>query len=308
MASKECPVSPRGGRLKKPFLDTTNYMMKNQVFVHTFEDPAKATEKGTPKIAHEVWTHNHAKLLYLVSKYGRVGYGLNPQSWMRHAALNVLVYEGIVQKELDLDYAPCSTLISAKGKCQRIWLNISQEAKSAIEDLRSKDLLQFLKISSEHFQPITAYQASFKGLDFIDKLPMALKQSVDAFTTDKQGYQRIVRFMREPKAEEEEEEAEVEPGPRKSAGDNMNGYASVEVGGSGPGAKVAPLKYNVTDDNAKDRSSFSSRQDESLEERVDRLMKQLGATDRGENTHASEPAGPAAAAKESELEDNDEEP
>lgn len=54
------------------------------------------------------------------------------------------------------------------GLCaKRVFLNITQEGKAAVDDLREKEHINGLKLSTEDFQPVTAYQVSHKGLDFI---------------------------------------------------------------------------------------------------------------------------------------------
>jgi hypothetical protein len=45
---------------------------------------------------------------------------------------------------------------------RRIWLNVTQEGKSAVDDLRELGLVNGLKLTSEDFQPITALQVSLK--------------------------------------------------------------------------------------------------------------------------------------------------
>ena len=51
--------------------------------------------------------------------------GDSTDRWIRKQALSVLIYEGIVAKVFDYDYAPCSSLIDNR----RVWINISQEGK-----------------------------------------------------------------------------------------------------------------------------------------------------------------------------------
>ena len=78
-----------------------------------------------------------------------------------------------------LSDAPASALLSFDGKSRRLFINISQEGKSAIDDLRELRYINGLKLSSEDFQPVTAYQVASKSLDFIDRFPAQLKKSVD---------------------------------------------------------------------------------------------------------------------------------
>jgi hypothetical protein len=91
-----------------------------------------------------------------------------------------LIYECIVGGILDYDYSPFLTLITQDGHSQRKFLNISQEGKSAIDDLREAKLINGLKLSSEDFQPITSYQVSKAGMDFIQKFPPELRRQVDS--------------------------------------------------------------------------------------------------------------------------------
>lgn len=100
---------------------------------------------------------------------------------MRQLPLNVIMYQGITAGALDFDYAPCSMLVSFEGRSRRIWLNITQEGKAAVDDLREKGLLNGLKLSTEDFQPVTAYQVSMKGLEFLKLVGDDLRKEVDAF-------------------------------------------------------------------------------------------------------------------------------
>ena len=107
----------------------------------------------------EEWSFDHARLIYLVSLYASYAKNIHEnETWIRHLPLLVLIYEGIVNGNLDYDYAPFNTLISCNGTSIRRWINISQEGKGAIEDMREKKLLNGLKLSTDDFQPSTAYQ------------------------------------------------------------------------------------------------------------------------------------------------------
>ena len=75
--------------------------------------------------------------------------------------------------------APASVLLSLEGKSRRLFMNISQEGRSAIDDLRELRYINGLKLSSEDFQPVTAYQVASKSLDFIERFPSELKASID---------------------------------------------------------------------------------------------------------------------------------
>ena len=71
------------------------------------------------------------------------------EGWIRKNSLLVLIFEGIVAGVFDYDYAPVSAMVGTK----RVWLNISQEGKDDIDDVRQGGLINGLKLSSEDLQP-----------------------------------------------------------------------------------------------------------------------------------------------------------
>ena len=96
------------------------------------------------------WSLNHAKLLYMISKYAVTAQSKDEdESWIRNVPLLVLVYEGIVKGVLDFDYAPYSTLISHEGVSRRSFMNVTQEGKSAVDDLReqNEELMERLRLT-----------------------------------------------------------------------------------------------------------------------------------------------------------------
>ena len=133
-------------------------------------------EDGTSELIEEEWSAQHCKICYLMSLYAKCALtSTDNESWIRNIPLVVLIYEGIVKGIIDFDYAPCSVLITQEGKSKRVWLNITQEGKAAVDDLREKELINGLKLSTEDFQPVTAFQVSKKGLDFLKQVPMEMK-------------------------------------------------------------------------------------------------------------------------------------
>jgi len=125
---------------------------------------------------------DHAKVLYIISKYARCAVTAQQrEGWIRQIPLMVLIYEGVVSGVLDFDYAPGSRLVSAQGSSVRMWINISQEGKSCVDDLREWKLINGLKLSTEDFQPVTAFQVSVKGLKLLKQLPREWKNDVNSF-------------------------------------------------------------------------------------------------------------------------------
>jgi hypothetical protein len=83
-------------------------------------------------------TNVHCKLLVLISKYGQMPVADEPETWIRELPLLVLVYEGITAGVFEMDYSPQCMTMSHTGVTRRMFLNISQEAKSAIDELREQ--------------------------------------------------------------------------------------------------------------------------------------------------------------------------
>ena len=74
------------------------------------------------------------------------------------------------------DYAPSTRVVGAL----RLYLNISQEGKSCIDDLREMGLLNSLTLSSIEYQSIRAYQISTEGEAALENLlTPRMKEEVD---------------------------------------------------------------------------------------------------------------------------------
>ncbi|KAE9024648.1 hypothetical protein PF005_g4155 [Phytophthora fragariae] len=103
------------------------------------------------------------------------------ETWIRQVALLVLLYEGIDAGILPFDYSPSLMWLTFKKHTDRRWLRISQEAKSVIDDLWEAKLVNGIKLSSVDYQPVTAYQASFRGLSIVEQMPQQLKRETNEF-------------------------------------------------------------------------------------------------------------------------------
>jgi hypothetical protein len=134
----------------------------------------------------KVWTTTHIKIIALIALYGRSALrSIDTETWVLQVPLLVLIYEGIVRQVLEGDYAPASTLVSMKGHpTKRIWMNISQEGKGAVDDLREAELVNGLKLNSEDSHVLSAYQVSKRGLKLLSRAPTALKLQVELFCTE----------------------------------------------------------------------------------------------------------------------------
>ena len=138
----------------------------------------------------DYWTMNHLKLLYLISKYSHFAQtAQDKEQWVRKLPLLVLVYEGIVQKVFDYDYAPASRSVEHK----RVYLNITQEGTDDLDDLVESKLVKGLRLATKEHQSVTAYQISPLGLNMVSKrLPDEEKGLVDALITEDAALLQVV--------------------------------------------------------------------------------------------------------------------
>jgi len=140
----------------------------------------------------------HAKILYLVSHYARSSRSEEqPETWMHEMSLDVLLFQGISAGKLDFDYAPMSRLYmfandQGEIKVRRCFLNISQEGRSALDDLIEQEFVKCLKVPNDDNMTTSAYQASQKGMDLLQALPPILRLEVDDFLYERKGYKERV--------------------------------------------------------------------------------------------------------------------
>jgi len=122
------------------------------------------------------------KLLYMMARYSHKARSAGEkEKWIRKVPLLVLIYEGIKHGCFDYDYAPQSELVGTR----RVFMNISQEGKDDIDDLRENGLLNAIKLNSKEFQAVTAFQLSNAGYDVLDKVPEEICEDVDDFIMDR---------------------------------------------------------------------------------------------------------------------------
>jgi len=128
---------------------------------------ANALAVKTKRRFHDdYWTVSHLKLLYLVSKYSHCAETVyEKEQWVRKLPLLVLIYEGIVQKVFEYDYAPESTVV----KNTRLYLNVSQEGVDDLDDLIEGELIRGLRLSSSEHQSVLAFQITAAGLALVAK-------------------------------------------------------------------------------------------------------------------------------------------
>eukprot|EP01047_Picozoa_sp_COSAG01_P015358 COSAG01_NODE_768_length_13739_cov_6.271334_18_plen_267_part_00 len=125
----------------------------------------KSLSAPTPTPQHSrAWTADelqdeHLRLLYLISKY------TTQTRWVRELPLLVLIFEGIRAGIFTYDYAPAAVTV-----CGRIvFMNISQEGRDDVDDLREAGLLASLKLTAHNGTTSTAVQPSAAGWAFLEE-------------------------------------------------------------------------------------------------------------------------------------------
>lgn len=154
----------------------------------------------------ELLTPEQLKLLYMLQKYAKCAAEKgDEESWMREIHLSVLIYEGTVDEVFDYDYAPQSVLVGNR----RVWMNVSQEGRDDIDDLREHHepeegkrafaqppLINGLKLSTEDLASTTAFQVSADGMKVVREMDQALRDAVDIFLTPPKPYPKGDKLVR----------------------------------------------------------------------------------------------------------------
>jgi len=136
----------------------------------------------------------HYKILYLVSKYSKFAERVTDnERWVRFQPLLVLMYECIVAKAFDYDYAPASAMVRGK----RIYLNVTQEGRDNLEDLVEAKLIRALRTITEDKQPVVAYQITEEGLNRLRTSPLTREDrvTIDTVIKDPAGDLLLVSYQ-----------------------------------------------------------------------------------------------------------------
>lgn len=163
-----------------------------------FELP-ELNQDGDPtgRTVKEAWPADQVMLLYMLSRYAVCARTIKEEeTWIRQIPLLVLMYEGIAAGALNFDYAPAAIVIAQEGRPKRIWMNTTQDGKSAIDDLREANLINGLKLSTKEYHSVTAFQVSLRGLELLAQVSKELKAKVDAFIFAPKPYRRELLEIR----------------------------------------------------------------------------------------------------------------
>jgi hypothetical protein len=136
-------------------------------------------ENGKPSV--DV-SYEHCKLLYLISLYALPAKtSADAENWIRDIPLKVIIFEGILAGILDLDFCPTMVALSLEDRTKNVYLNISHESISMISELHISGLISAIKMQSIAFITSVSYQLSLQGLEFIELIPLNIKEAVNSF-------------------------------------------------------------------------------------------------------------------------------
>lgn len=200
-----------------------------------FELP-ELNEDGDPtgRTVKEAWPPDQVMLLYMLSRYAVCARtAKEEETWIRQTPLLVLMYEGIASGALNFDYAPAAIVIAQEGRPKRIWMNTTQDGKSAIDDLREANLINGLKLSTKEYHSVTAFQVSLRGLDLLAQVTKELKAKVDAFIFAPKPYRRELLEIRYIPIEDEVESESLVADGSSTQGWTLTG-SNKQLSSSGP--------------------------------------------------------------------------
>lgn len=124
------------------------------------------------------WSENQQKLLYLISTFSQPPVpGLEEKTWIREIPLLILLYEGIVAKVFDYDYAP-SLEVFGNRTC---FLNVAQEAREDLLALVQSNLVSTMTFSSSDYTPVAAFRVSERAVLVLQGISSAIRKEVDSF-------------------------------------------------------------------------------------------------------------------------------
>ena len=133
---------------------------------------------------------SHYMLLHMVYLYSEAARGDN--RWVRETPLLVLMYEGICEEIFDYDYAPASVKVGRR----RVYMNVTQEGRDDLDDLREAGLLLSLKLTNNLNNNLTAFRLSDLGLHMLldsGRVSRSLKTRVEDFLRLAPGPQGLKR-------------------------------------------------------------------------------------------------------------------
>lgn len=179
---------------------------------------------ATGRTVKEAWPVDQVMLLYMLSRYAVCARTASEkETWIRQIPLLVLMYEGIASGALNFDYAPAAIVIAQEGRPKRIWMNTTQDGKSAIDDLREANLINGLKLSTKEYHSVTAFQVSMRGLQLLSQVSKELKTKVDAFIFAPKPYRRELLKIRYIPIEDENENENMFIGDSSMPGWSLSG-------------------------------------------------------------------------------------
>jgi len=109
---------------------------------------------------------NHTRLMYLISCYSESCEDGQFDTWIRKLPVLILLYEGTIVRGkpvFDYDYAPANVMVQGKN----VHLNVTQEGRDDLDDLREEGMLHGLTLDSQGFYSTVAVRPTAMGYAFL---------------------------------------------------------------------------------------------------------------------------------------------
>ena len=137
---------------------------------------AKAEGQVLPKISDSSMTSGGFSITSMGAPTIEMDQSRADDTWVRRTPLMVMIFEGIVEGIFDYDYAPAPDVVGGR----RVYMNITQEGRDDLDDLREAGCLYSLKLSSKKYQSTTAMRTTHVGKKVLrEKLSAEDKEAVD---------------------------------------------------------------------------------------------------------------------------------
>jgi len=121
-------------------------------------------------------TPDQKKLLYLISKKGKIRKDTGNIIWLKELSLLTLIFEGICRRIFEnYDYAP--SLVNFRGV--KLYANVSQEYLIDIDVLIQRNFVSKLKLNTKYYDNITAYSVAHTYDTIEHEIPDEVKQQID---------------------------------------------------------------------------------------------------------------------------------
>ena len=187
------PIYDRPDALEPPKQAHDDFQVPVPRSGHELSNPTSQDDEGESD-AHLIgawqeykgfkWSVNDAKILYLVSSLTSICIepidSGNGQLWVREAHFLVFLFQGIQNGIFNLRTAPSPIILPKDGDPRWEWWNLPSGWKICIQELCRAKYLLCLRLVDLNFTQSTAFQVTDLAIPFIQIMPDALKDEINA--------------------------------------------------------------------------------------------------------------------------------